>query len=155
MTTVALYEPSQFEPLIDEPWIPARVQDAIAEIVSEAGAAFDREALWPAHEWDEYREGQPGKVLYAGAAGVIWALDALRRSGHAETSLDLGAAGLRALELERAQPDALEDEHYHPGSLLDGEAGPVLVAFRLTSDAVLAGSRKLRRRGLRGLRPRA
>jgi len=138
MTTVALYEPAHFEPLIDEPWIPARVHDAIAEIVSEADAAFDREALWRAHEWDEYREGQPGKVLYAGAAGVIWALDALRRSGHAETSLDLGAAGLRALELERAQPDALEDEHYHPGSLLDGEAGPVLVAFRLTSDAVLA-----------------
>src|SRR5438270_1085436 len=138
MTTVALYEPAHFEPLIDEPWIPARVHDAIAEIVSEADAAFDREALWRAHEWDEYREGQPGKVLYAGAAGVIWALDALRRSGHAETSLDLGAAGLRALELERAQPDALEDEHYHPGSLLGGEAGPVLVAFRLTSDAVLA-----------------
>ncbi len=138
MTTVALYEPSQFEPLIDEPWIPARVRDAIAEIVSEADAAFDREALWPAHEWDEYREGQPGKVLYAGAAGVIWALDALRRSGHAETSLDLGAAVLRALELERAQPDAVADEHYRPGSLLDGEAGPALVAFRLTSDAVLA-----------------
>src|SRR2546421_1258454 len=138
MTTVALYEPSQFEPLIDEPWIPARVRDAIAEIVSEADAAFDRQALWPAHEWDEYREGQPGKVLYAGASGVIWALDALRRSGHAETSLDLGAAALRALELERAQADAVEDEHYRPGSLLDGEAGPALVAFRLTSVAALA-----------------
>jgi lantibiotic modifying enzyme len=138
MTTVALYEPSQFERLIDEPWVPARVEDAIATIVSEADAAFDREALWPAQEWDEYREGQPGKVLYAGASGVIWALDALRRRGHADSSLDLGAAALRALELERAQPDAVEDEHYRPGSLFDGEAGPALVAFRLTSDAVLA-----------------
>jgi hypothetical protein len=81
MTTVALYEPSRFEPLIDEPWVPARVHDAIADIVSEADASFDREALWPAHEWD----GQPGKVLYTGASGVIWALDALRQSGHAET----------------------------------------------------------------------
>ncbi len=35
------------------------------------------------------------KNLYVGAAGVIWALDALRRRGHAETSLDLAAAVVR------------------------------------------------------------
>jgi lantibiotic modifying enzyme len=90
------------------------------------------------HEWDEYREGRPAKVLYAGAAGVIWALDALRRKGHGETSLDLGAAALRALELERAEPDAVADEHYRPGSLFDGETGVVLVAYRVTCDAALA-----------------
>ena len=33
--------------------------------------------------------------LYVGASGVIWALDALGRAGHAETSLDLQAAALR------------------------------------------------------------
>jgi hypothetical protein len=38
--------------------------------------------------------------LYVGAAGVIWALDALRRRGHAATSLDLPDAALRTLELE-------------------------------------------------------
>ena len=128
----------QFEPLIDAPWVPARVEDAIAAIVSDAEAAFDPGALWPAHETDEYHKGQPGKVLYAGAAGMIWALDALRRSGRAATSLDLTAAALRTLELERAEPDAVEDEHYRPGSLMDGETGPLLVAFRLTSDATLA-----------------
>jgi hypothetical protein len=32
---------------------------------------------------------------------VIWALDALRRRGHAETSLDLADAALRTLELKR------------------------------------------------------
>src|SRR5919202_609767 len=138
MATAMLYEPAQFEPLIDERWVPARVEDAIAAIVSDAEAAFDPEELWPAHEWDEYREGRPGKVLYAGAAGVIWALDALRRSGHAEASLDLGAAALRALELERAEPDAVEDEHYRRGALFDGETGPLLVAFKLSSDATLA-----------------
>jgi hypothetical protein len=92
MDTDVLYESAQFESLIDEPWDPARVEGAITAIVSDADAAFDPGSLWPAHEWDEYRGSQPGKVLYAGAAGVIWALDALRRSGHAETSLDLGAA---------------------------------------------------------------
>ena len=45
------------------------------------------------------------KNLYVGAAGVIWALDALRRRGHAETSLDLTAAALRTLDLERAERD--------------------------------------------------
>lgn len=52
MATVVLYEPAQFEPLIDEPWVPARVEDAIATIVSDADAAFDLNALWPAEEWD-------------------------------------------------------------------------------------------------------
>jgi hypothetical protein len=36
-----------------------------------------------------WEEPLPLKTLYVGAAGVIWALDALRLSGHAETSLDL------------------------------------------------------------------
>jgi lantibiotic modifying enzyme len=138
MDTQVLYESTQFESLIDEPWNPARVQAAIAAIVSDVDAAFDPATLWPAHESDAYREGKPGKVLYAGAAGVIWALDALRRSGHAETSLELAAAALRALELERAEPDAVEDEHYRPGSLMDGETGPLLIAFRIAPDAALA-----------------
>lgn len=133
-----LYEPDQFEALTDEPWDPARVEDAIAAIVADADQAFDRDALWPVNYWDEYREGQPLKVLYSGAAGVAWALDALRRAGRAETSLDLAPIVLHALELERGAPDAVEDEHHRPGALMDGEAGIVLVAFRLTSDPSLA-----------------
>jgi lantibiotic modifying enzyme len=138
MGTVKLYEPTQFEPLIDEPWVSARVEDAIAAIVADADAAFDLDALWPADEWDAREQPLPLKSLYAGAAGVIWALDALRRSGHAETSLDLAAAALRTVELKRAAPDFAVDEHYHPASLLCGETGPLLVAFRLASDPALA-----------------
>jgi hypothetical protein len=134
MVTVPLYEQAQFEPLIDEPWVPARVEDAIAAIVSDADATFDSEALWPAHEWDGWEEPLPLKSLDTGAAGVLWALDALRRRGHAETSLDLAAAASRTLELKRAAPDFAADEHYHPASLFSGETGPLLVAFRLTSD---------------------
>src|SRR6266571_4506857 len=134
-----LYEPDQFDRLIDEPWVRAHVEGAIATIVADVDAAFGLDRLWPAvNEWDEYRDGQPAKVLYTGAAGVSWALETLRRRGHAETSLDLAAAALRALELARAEPDAAEDEHYRPGSLLHGETGPLLVAFLLASDAQLA-----------------
>ena len=133
-----LYEPAEFEPLTDEPWDEGRVRDAIAAIVADADSAFDSAALWPPQGWDDVRDGRPLKVLYSGAAGVVWALDRLRRSGHAETSLDLAAAALRALELERADPDSTEDEHWRPGALVEGEAGPLLVAARLTSDAALA-----------------
>jgi lantibiotic modifying enzyme len=133
-----LYEPAEFEPLIDDPWEPARVKDAIATIVADADAAFDREALWPAHEWEGWEEPLPLKTLYAGAAGVIWALDALRRSGRAETSLDLAAAALRTLELKREAPDFTGDVHYHPAALFVGETGPLLVAFRLAAALALA-----------------
>ena len=133
-----LYEPAQFEPLIDEPWDPARIEDAIAAIVADAAASFDPDALWPAHEWDGWEEPLPLKNLYVGAAGVIWALDALRRRGRAETSLDLADAASRTLELERAEPGFTADEHYHPASLLTGETGPLLVAFRLASGPALA-----------------
>jgi lantibiotic modifying enzyme len=142
-----LYEPAQFEPLIDEAWDPARARGAIAEIVADADAAFDPDTLWPEHEWDDWREdGVPpkkGPNLYVGAAGVIWALDALRRAGHAESSLDLAAAALRAVDVNRAEPEwyldfLARETHAHPAALLRGETGPLLVAFRLTRDAAVA-----------------
>jgi hypothetical protein len=133
-----LYDPADFESLIDERWDPGRIEEAIGVIVADASAMCDRDALWPAHEWDGWEEPLPLKNLYVGAAGVIWALDALRRRGRAETSLDLPAAALRTLELERAEPDYTADDHYHPASLLPGEIGPLLVAFRLASDHAFA-----------------
>ena len=133
-----LYEPTRFDALIDEPWVPARVEDAIAAIVADADAAFDATALWPAHEWDARGKPLPLSGLYVGAAGVIWALDELRKRGHAESSRDLAAAMVRAVGLERATPDCSADEHYRPGALICGETGALLVAFRLTSDPALA-----------------
>jgi lantibiotic modifying enzyme len=133
-----LYEPTEFDALTAEPWVPARVEDAIAAIVADADAAFDPTALWPAHEWDAREKPLPLTGLYTGAAGVIWALDELRKRGYAEPSRDLAAAAARAVELERATPDFAADEHYRPGALLSGETGALLVAFRLTSDKALA-----------------
>jgi lantibiotic modifying enzyme len=133
-----LYEPTRFDALIDEPWVPARVEEAIAAIVADADAAFDPTALWPAHHWDALEKPLPLSGLYVGAAGVIWALDELRKSGHAESSLDLAAAVVRAVELEQASPDFSEDEHYRPGALMSGDTGALLIAFRLTTDPALA-----------------
>jgi hypothetical protein len=129
-----LYDPAAFEPLTDEPWDEVRVRDRIAAIVADADAAFDPAALWPAHEWDGWNAPHPMKNLYVGAAGVIWALDDLRRRGLAETTLDLRAAALRALELWRAEPDYMVGEvlpEPPESGLLTGEAGILLVACRL------------------------
>ena len=133
-----LYEPARFDALIDEPWVPARVGDAIAAIAADADAAFDPETLWPAHEWDARDKPLPLSGLYVGAAGVIWALAELQRRGRAESSLDLAGAAVRAVELERAAPDFSADGHYRPGALMSGLTGATLVAFRLTSDPALA-----------------
>ena len=81
-----LYSPDEFEPLTDEPWDDERVRAAIRAIVADADAAFDPAGLWPANEWDAWGSTPPVKDLYCGAGGVIWALDALRRRGHAETA---------------------------------------------------------------------
>jgi hypothetical protein len=133
-----LYEPTRFDALIDEPWVPARVKEAIAAIVADADAAFDPKALWPTDDWDAREKPLPLSGLYVGAAGVIWALDEFRKRGYAESSCDLAAAVLRAVELERATPDFSADEHYRPGALISGETGAVLVAFRLTAGPVFA-----------------
>ena len=133
-----LYEPTRFDALIDEPWVPARVVDAIAEIVADADAAFDSKTLWPAHEWDAREKPPPLSGLYVGASGVIWALDELRKRAHPESSHDLAAAVARAVEVERATPDFSADEHHRPGALISGETGALLVAFRLTRDPALA-----------------
>lgn len=129
-----LYDPGAFEPLTDEPWDEARARDGIAALVADADAAFDPDALWPAHEWDGWNAAQPMKNLYVGAAGVVFALDDLQRRGLAETRLDLPAVALRALERWRAEPDFMEGESLPDppeSGLLTGETGILLVACRL------------------------
>jgi lantibiotic modifying enzyme len=137
-----LYGPEDFEPLTDMAWDDARVRDAIGAIVSDADEAFDLEDLWPANEWDAWGSATPLKDVYAGAGGVVWALDVLRRRGHAETTIDLGAAATKVLERWRAEPDlsggAVELPSTPASSLLCGEGGLLLVAWRLAPDARLA-----------------
>jgi len=127
-----LYDPAAFEALTDEQWDEARVRDVIAAIVADADAAFDPDALWPVHEWDGWEAALPLKNLYVGAAGVVFALDDLRRSGLAETALDLPAIAASALESWRAEPDVVEDPADPPKcALLVGETGILLVACKL------------------------
>lgn len=135
-----LYQPDGFEPLTDDPWDADRVRGGIREIVSDTGRAFDPDEFWPADEWDAWQTPLPLKNLYAGAAGVIWALDALRRRGHGDSPLDLAAAARRTLDAWRETPDFIGGwlPPQDRASLCFGESGILAVAWRLAPSADLA-----------------
>ena len=136
-----LYRPEDFEPLTEDSWDAERVREAVRAIVANSEAAFDPDDLWPTDERDLAYSEPPVKDLYTGAAGVAFALDALRRRGYADVGIDLAGATLRALELWQHAPD-YADYAAKPttsdSSLLCGEAGVLMVAFRLAPSDELA-----------------
>jgi hypothetical protein len=135
-----LYKPEAFEPLTDMPWDEERVRARIRQIVADADGAYTPEDFWPADEWDGWNTPLPLKNLYVGAAGVIWALDALRRRGY-ESELDLAAAAQRNLERWREEPDYLRDLELPSraaSGLLTAESGVLVVAWRLSPSDDLA-----------------
>jgi hypothetical protein len=136
-----LYRPDAFESLTDEAWDEGRARDAIREIVADTDVAFrGPKLLWRADDWDRWQATSPMKNLYVGVAGVLWALDALRRRGLAETRLEIAELALANLELYRARPDQMKIELPEPreSSLLCGETGVLLVAWRLAPSPELA-----------------
>jgi hypothetical protein len=136
-----LYRPEAFEPLTKTAWSAARVRDQIRSIVADTDRALrGPRLLWRAHEWDSWHATSPMKNLYVGGAGVLWGLDVLRRRGHAETALDLADVAVRNLELYRERSDQIDWKLPEPreGALFLGEAGIVLVTWRLAPSAELA-----------------
>jgi hypothetical protein len=138
-----LYRPEAFESLTDREWDADRVRaDLRAFVVEVEGALRGPRLLWQADEWDRWRSTSPQKNLYVGAAGVLWALHELRERGIAETSLDLAELSLSTLEAFRAKPDFIKGWKELPtpreSSLLLGESGILLLAWRLTRKPELA-----------------
>lgn len=137
-----LYRPEAFEPLTDESWDEERVRRRIRAIVADTDEALrGPRLLWRADDWDRWHGTSPMKNLYVGAAGVLWALDELRRRGHVETKLDLADLAVRNLELFRARPDFMKGMKLptpRESSLLEGETGTLLIAWRLAPSDELA-----------------
>ena len=125
-----LYKPEAFEQLTEEPWDVARVLDRIRAIVDGTEAAHDSGTLWPAQEWDSFRANLPLATLYAGASGVVWALDRLG------SEMDLAAPAMRAVEKWRENPDSTDPKAQR--GLYFGESGILFVAWKMTRDAALA-----------------
>jgi hypothetical protein len=137
-----LYAPETYERLTTTPWQEARVREGIRAVVADADAAYDADAMWPAHEWDGWRSALPLKNLYVGAAGMAWGLDTLLRRGVGETGLEPAAVAREAFERFRAEPDFLAGEELPAqkhSSLLNGEAGVLLVAWLLAPEDSFAG----------------
>jgi len=136
-----LYRPEAFDRLTDTPWDEARARDAINAIVADADAAWRGPKLfWKAHEWDRWQATSPMKNLYVGSAGLLWALDQLRRRGYAETKLDVRDLAARSVELFRTKPDYVKLPAFKPpeprdSALFVGEAGILLVAVKLGNPA--------------------
>ena len=130
-----------FESLTKAPWDPARVRGDIAGIVEDADRRCRPKLLWPADEWDAWRSPRPLKTLYAGAAGVVWALGELRRRGVAETRLDLGRVAERALDVWRESPGVLrglEQPVPAESSLMHGASGLLAVLWRERPEGAIA-----------------
>jgi Lanthionine synthetase C-like protein len=136
-----LYRPESFEPLTDEPWRDARVRGAIRELVEDVDRAWrGPKLLWQAHDSLRRRYGSPLAALDVGAAGVLLALDRLRLLGIADTRVDLASLAVACLERFRAHSEFGSDETPEPreSSLVCGETGILLVAWRLAPSADLA-----------------
>jgi hypothetical protein len=144
MTTTPpmLYRLEAFEPLTDEPWDEERVRARIGAIIADAESSYSPDDFWPADEWDAWSCPLPLMNLYIGAAGVIWALDLLRRRGY-EGSLDLAASAQRVVERWRERPDFIQSDQFElpkerEAALLAGGTGVALVAWRLSPSDDLA-----------------
>ena len=137
-----LYKREAFEPLTHKAWQEDQVRERIRAIAAEAESAYSPDSFWPADEWDAWRTPLPLQNLYVGAAGMLWALDVLRRRGYVDGTLDLAAAAQRLVERWRELPDFIDADEFplpepRESAFLAGGSGVMLVAWRLApSDEV-------------------
>ena len=132
-----MYEKARHEALIEEDWDADRVVRVIDEIVRDTRGRFDQHKLWPIHPLDKFRDNltEPLKMLYFGAAGVIWALDYLNKVGATAVKEDYSMA-LNELALKNRVEMALSERE--TASYWMGDVGILLVHWRLFPTDVLA-----------------
>jgi Lanthionine synthetase C-like protein len=107
-------------------WDAAEAQRAIDEIIEDACARWDETRLWSAHPQDDgAKDGDTS--LYLGAAGVIWALDNLARTGATRKDRTFVGFRDRLVEAARLQRAALGNYGRH-ASLHFGDFPALLVA---------------------------
>lgn len=129
-------EQSRHVPLQPAAWNAGEAKAAIAEIAADALASFDPEQFWPAHpDDDNVKDGNSS--IYIGAAGVIWALEYLRRVGATRAEGNFVPALPHLLEATRAEMATFGD-YSVTGSLLLGDMGTALVVMRLAPSAEIA-----------------
>ncbi len=125
-------------PLVQDAWSESTVRAAIEDIASDAIAHFDPDGFWPAHPSDD-GTADGNTSFYMGAAGVIWALDYLRRVGAVSAAEDFRPVLPKLLERTITDFKANTPTDYEKhGSLLFGDMGAALLAMRLAPTSSLA-----------------
>jgi hypothetical protein len=123
--------PERHETLTDRAWDNGVAEAAIARIAAETRAALMPDGIWPTHPSDASPQGHDVYTdLYFGAAGVIWALDDLERSGAVAPGPPLDGHLVPILARNRAAgPDR---------SWLGGTSGILCTHHKLAPDPALA-----------------
>jgi hypothetical protein len=129
-------EPSRHVPLRPLPWDPAAATQAVDEIIADALEHFGGERFWPAHPMDDNVE-DGNSSIYMGAAGMIWALEYLRRVGANKTPFDFHPYLTTLLEKTRAEMQGY-GSYSVTGSLLLGDMGTALMIMRLAPSPAIA-----------------
>jgi hypothetical protein len=139
-----LYQVERHERLLDAEWNEDRARAAIDRIVSDANRTFTADGLWPIHPLDRSPERPPDslKILYYGAAGVIWALNYLDETGAVKLGRDYLPTVRELVQRNRADIQKYEDLRKYMGtersSYLLGEAGLLLLHWKLAPSDDLA-----------------
>ena len=128
-----LFDPQFHEPLTTEPWARERALAAIGAIAADAEVGLDDEDWWPVHPLDETTTQRLGPLgLKVGAAGMLWGLDALGRSGLTELRRDYSPYAERLPGAYASAPKhPARPEFFPETSLWGGETGVLLVSQRL------------------------
>jgi hypothetical protein len=115
-----MIETTRHVPLRSESWEQDAAVQANDEIVADALDQFGDDPFWPEHPLDGgVKDGHSS--TYFGAAGVIWALEYLKRAGATKVNFDFRPYLLQLLErtkTEMATYNANFKDYAKYGSLL-------------------------------------
>ena len=130
-----LFEPERHQALSSDRWDEQFVRAAINRISADTIRDFSATTLWPTHP-DDAPPSATFYNLYMGAAGVIWALDYLRRSGATDTVPDYGTIIVDLIAPNRARFARFArrestGRYLGVGGFLSGDTGILLAAARL------------------------
>ena len=132
-----LFSQSRHESLDAADWSEERAQSAIRAIARATEEGLDPPTgLWPLHPSDrEPGSDGPHRGVYAGAAGIVWALDQLAANGTVDLAHDYGELleGLDAGLVREPDEAGLPDDGF-----LAGRCGALAVAQRHRDDATRA-----------------
>jgi lantibiotic modifying enzyme len=143
---MVLYEEARHEALTDTPWNEEAARAAIDRIVTDTYQRFRGEHLWPVHPRDrpaqaaselftKMNAADSYKMLYSGAAGVIWALTYLGEVGVITPQQDYLTTVCGLLERNREE---IRDVYGATGSYLMGDVGILLLHWKLAPSDDLA-----------------